>query len=221
LTLDDIQKYFNPRATLENNIPVVNKNLSSPIPILNDAPRRDIDSVFWTTGLQVAEEALSHMGEPNWDIGNSGVLGKIVHALHMHEMWTHTSEFLKEIIQTPPEDDNLCSCLTDVENNDIYYHLRQIAMLIREPELAYNAENKRLPREGRARGQYHGNYNSGTYNGKAQLQLARLKKREATEDVPVDPFMKTKEYWMDVLDGFREDMSALHQDLALYMYCMM
>merc|ERR1719244_2571352 len=63
---------------------------------------------------------------------------------------------------------DLCSCLKDVENNDIYYHLRQIAMLIREPELAYNDENKRLPREGRARGQYHGNYNSGTYNGKAQ-----------------------------------------------------
>merc|ERR1719295_1506720 len=33
----------------------------------------------------------------------------------------------------------------------IYSHLRQIAMLIREPELAYNAENKRLPREGRGR----------------------------------------------------------------------
>merc|ERR1711915_893048 len=119
LTLEDIQKYFNPRATLENNIPVVNKNLSSPIPILNDAPRRDVDS----------------------------------------EMWTHSSEFLNEIIQTPPEDDDLCSCLKDVENNGIYYHLRQIAMLIREPELAYNDENKRLPREGRARGQYHGNYN--------------------------------------------------------------
>merc|ERR1719334_1642628 len=219
LTLEDIQFFFNPNATESNNIPVVNKNLSSRIPILENAPKKDVLSTFKTLGLRTAEEVMSHMGDEKWDLGNSGVLGKLIHALHMQEMWMETSIVYNKIIENSPPAEELCSCLTDVENNGIYFHLRQIAMLIREPELAYNTGNKRLPREGRARGQYHGNYNSGTYNGKAQLQLARLKKREAIEDVPVDPFMKTKEYWMDVLDGFKEDMSALHQDLALYMYC--
>merc|ERR1712221_1964 len=87
LTLEDIQFFFNPNATGSNNIPVVNKNLSSRIPILENAPKKDVLSTFKTLGLRTAEEVISHMGDEKWDIGNSGVLGKLIHALHMQEMW--------------------------------------------------------------------------------------------------------------------------------------
>ena len=94
-------------------------------------------------------------------------------------------------------------------------------MLIREPELAYNTENKRMPRRGR---RYEGSYSTGTYNGKDKPEKpSQRKKRDADEqlvyDVVVDDFFKTKKYWVDVLEGFRKDMTQLHSELAMYIYC--
>eukprot|EP00091_Calanus_sinicus_P004446 TRINITY_DN14767_c0_g1_i2.p1 TRINITY_DN14767_c0_g1~~TRINITY_DN14767_c0_g1_i2.p1 ORF type:complete len:187 (-),score=31.59 TRINITY_DN14767_c0_g1_i2:126-686(-) len=180
--------------------------------------KKDITSTFETIGLKVAEEVLLHIGEKDWDLGNSGVLGKMVHALHMHEMWYKSSIIYKQILSKPPLEPELCPCLTDVEANGIYYHLRQIAMLIREPELAYNTENSRMPRTGRNR-QYSGSYQSGTYNGKPTLRKKRDAEKELIHDVVVDDFLTTKSYWVEVLDGFKEDMSKLHSELALYIYC--
>lgn len=91
--------------------------------------------------------------------------------------------------------------------------------MIREPELAYNTENKRIPRRGRKR-QYSGSYSTGTYDGKAQMTRG---KREAEEelihDVVIDDFFRTKSYWIEVLEGFRKDMTNLHSEVALYIYC--
>ena len=85
-------------------------------------------------------------------------------------------------------------------------------MLIREPELAYNTENKRMPRRGKA---YNGSYNNGSVK-------PQRKKREAEEklvyDVVVDDIFKTKNYWVDALAGYR-NMTQLHSDVAIYMYC--
>ena len=113
-------------ATENNTIPVINKNLSSSVPILNNAPKKDITSHFKTSGLQVAEEVLLHTGERDWDIGNSDVLGKMVHALHMHEMWYEASIIYKQILDNAPTESDLCPCLIDVEANGIYFHLRQV-----------------------------------------------------------------------------------------------
>ena len=113
-------------ATENNTIPVINKNLSSSVPILNNAPKKDITSNFKTSGLQVAEEVLLHTGERDWDIGNSDVLGKMVHALHMHEMWYEASIIYKQILNNAPTESDLCPCLIDVEANGIYFHLRQV-----------------------------------------------------------------------------------------------
>jgi len=163
---------------------------------------------------------LLHMGESDWDVGNSGVLGKLVHALHMHEMWYEASLIYNQILKNPPTEPELCPCLTDVEANGIYFHLRQIAMLIREPELAFNTENKRMPRQGRSR-QYTGTttYAAGTYNGKAELKQKRAAEEEDNHAVDIDDVFRTKGYWVEVLAGFRKDMTKLHSELALYIYC--
>merc|ERR1719260_580731 len=150
LTLADLRYYFNANANETNNIPTINRDLSSPIPILNDAPDIGRSDRFKTMGLLVAEEVLLNENQ-NWDLQNADTLEKLVHALHMHEMWTETSKLYKQILDNPPAS-NICPCLVDVENNGIYFHMRNNAILIREPELGFNIENKRRPRGGRQSG---------------------------------------------------------------------
>ena len=93
--------------------------------------------------------------------------------------------------------------------------LRNIAMLIREPELGYNKHNKRVPRTGRILGP---RYYSGTYSighGKPQR-----KKREAEDDDEV--IMHSGAYWTSLFAGFSdEDMKQTHSDLGLFLYCML
>merc|ERR1719341_647363 len=148
LTLADLRHYFNPKANETNNIPTINRNLSSSEPILNDAPDIGQSNRFQSMGLLVAEEVVLNE-DRDWDLHNADTLEKLLHALHMHEMWTETSRVYQNLLANPPTNPNICPCLVDVENNGIYFHLRKIAMLIREPELAYNTENKRIPRGGR------------------------------------------------------------------------
>ena len=122
LTLADLRYYFNANANETNNIPTINRDLSSPIPILNDAPDIGRSVRFKTMGLLVAEEVLLNENQ-NWDLKNADTLEKLVHALHMHEMWTETSKLYKQILENPPAS-NICPCLVDVENNGIYFHMR-------------------------------------------------------------------------------------------------
>merc|ERR1719167_1407397 len=149
LTLADLRYYFNPNANETNNIPTINRNLTSSQPILNDAPDIGQSDRFQTMALLVAEEVVLNE-DRDWDLHNADTLDKLLHALHMHEMWTETSRLYKNHLTNPPANSNLCSCLADVESNGIFFNLRNIAVLIREPELAYNTENKRRPRGGRA-----------------------------------------------------------------------
>merc|ERR1712183_495502 len=214
LTLSDVRYYFNPLANNTNNIPTVNMNLTSRVPILNDAPDLKRSDRFKTLALQVAENVILNNGD-NWDIHNADRLDKLLHALHMHEMWAAASKIYTSILDNPPLSAEVCSCLKDVENNGIYYHLRNIAILIREPELGYNKENLR---QGRARSHgYTGSYNTGVYNGKKDQVLARSK-RGAEEELS----KHDRQYWIELFEGFNmEDMEDTHSDLAILLFCML
>merc|ERR1719167_2012214 len=90
LTLADLRYYFNPNANETNNIPTINRNLTSSEPILNDAPDIGRSDRFHTMGLLVAEEVVLKE-DRDWDLRNADTLDKLLHALHMHEMWSQTS----------------------------------------------------------------------------------------------------------------------------------
>ena len=118
-------------------------------------------------------------------------------------------------------------------------------MLIREPELGYNTENKRMPRGGRARKFYYsGSYETGhapknqtlaaayeTGHGSNRSSLLsaaprrRLQKREAEDEVMDEDEAKvtlhSKAWWADLLDGFAEMTKPVSSDLALFLYCML
>merc|ERR1719189_2058107 len=105
LTLADLRHYFNPNANETNNIPTINRNLSSSLPILNDAPDLGRSDRFQTIGLLVAEEVVLNE-DKDWDLRNADILDKLLHALHMHEMWMETSRIYKNLISNPPNTDN-------------------------------------------------------------------------------------------------------------------
>ena len=98
-------------------------------------------------------------------------------------------------------------------------------MLIREPELGYNTENKRMPRGGRAKKFYYsGSYETGHASNKT-LAASSRKKREAGDEVMMDENTKvilhSKVWWTDLLDGFAEMTDPVSSDLALFLYCML
>ena len=99
------------------------RNLSSSEPILNDAPDIQRSDRFHTMGLLVAEEVVLKE-DRDWDLHNADTLDKLLHALHMHEMWSQTSRLYHQILENPPAIPSICPCLADVENNGIYYNLR-------------------------------------------------------------------------------------------------
>merc|ERR1719237_1024776 len=113
---------------------------------------------------------------------------------------------------------------------------RKIAMFIREPELAYNTENKRIPRGGR---QYsycsqtaccgcacgncgppqprprprpgpsyvHGSLNPGP-------QQKRAAEKEGDEDLAIEEKSdQSKAYWVDLFNGFAEMTDPVSSDL--------
>jgi len=229
LTLADLRHYFNPNANETNNIPTINRNLSaSSQPILNDAPDLGRSDRFQTMGLLVAEEVILNE-DRDWDMHNADILGKFLHALHMHEMWTEASKVYQNLLSNPPANPNICPCLADVENNGIYFNLRNIAMLIREPELAYNTKNKRVPRGGR--NLQDDNYTNGivsyTYGSSAPhvMMHKRAADKEGEEKLMIEENSEvtfhSKTRWVDHLNGYAEMTNTASPDVALFLYCML
>ena len=119
-------------------------------------------------------------------------------------------------------------------------------MLTREPELAYNTENKRMPRGGRRLKEDDSyvtghSYSTGSSNPppsqqrpRPALQRPALQKRDAEgtldeekEDAPMmiqEDSVGTyhsKTYWVNLFNGFAEMTNPISSDLALFLYCML
>jgi len=222
LTLADLRYYFNPNANETNNIPTINRNLTSSEPILNDAPDIGRSDRFKTIGLLVAEEVVLKE-DRDWDIHGGDILDKLLHALHMHEVWSETSRLYKGLLDSPPDDPSICPCLADVENNGIFFNLRNIAMFIREPELAYNTENKRQPRGGR---RYSGSYNIGSIKRPGQT-IPQYQRRDADEEHQTidhedsEVADHSREYWVNLFSSFSDMTDDITSDLALFLFCML
>jgi len=86
-------------------------------------------------------------------------------------------------------------------------------MLIREPELEYNKENKRLPRGGRSRAMYYGKREAGDEEREVLDEVMI----EENAEVPIH----SKAWWTNLFDSFAEMTDPVSSDLALFLYCML
>jgi len=190
-------------------------------------------------GLLVAEEVVLKDNQ-HWDLENADTLTKLIHALHMHEMWTETSRLYKQILDNPPAS-NVCPCLADVENNGIYYYLRNNAMLIREPELGFNEENKRMPRGGRSTSYCRRRRSAepgpccgcGSGGGGGTIRSFRwpviAKRSTEAQEEEENQLMKNddtqatdkKAHYINLFDEIADMTDPISSDLALFLFCML
>merc|ERR1712210_254905 len=123
LHLEEIRHFFEPNASENNKIPVVNKNFSSKQTILFDAPLAGYDEHFNTMALKVMSYFMLND-----------------HSYHMHEIYAAAAPIYNAMKENPPSDPELCACVNDITGNGILIEMANIAK-----QLKYFA-SKRRPR---------------------------------------------------------------------------
>jgi len=134
LTVEDL-RMFEPTATEKNNIPTVNKDLQSDVAILPNAPMAQ-SSPFSTSAMRVVDNVMSHMDSLSYDMRMHSTLEKLIHALHMKDLWSETKIAYNAVKEKPPTKQT-CSCVRDLNSNGVVKLLRLMALKIREPGLMF------------------------------------------------------------------------------------
>ena len=90
-----------------------------------------------------------------------------------------------------------------------------MAMLMREPELGLNTENKRLPRGGRQLSYCSVSYCCGCGCGGCGKEVLVRQRREEDSKIEKDSNL------VNLFDAFAEMTVPISSDLALFLYCML
>jgi len=139
LNLEEIRHFFEPNATENNKIPVVNKNFSSKQTILFDAPLAGYDEHFNTMALKVMSYFMLN-DHPDFFQQGVNTLEKLTHQYHMHEIYAAAAPIYNAMKENPPSDPELCACVNDITGNGILIEMAKIAK-----QLKYFG-SKRTPR---------------------------------------------------------------------------
>jgi len=126
LHLEEIRYFFEPNATENNKIPVVNKNLSSQQTILFDAPLAGYDEHFNTMALKVMAFFMLN-DRPDFFEQGLNTLEKLTHQYHMHEIYAAAAPIYNKMKENPPSDPELCGCVNDITGNGILIEMANIA----------------------------------------------------------------------------------------------
>ena len=120
ITVEDINSYFDGKVTENNSIPTLNTDLKSPEKVLPYAPRTKTDPGILTESMQMLDFILRNSDDTKNDnfmfLGFSS-LEKLAHAAHVKELYARTKPIYEAIIDQPPTNPQLCSCVTDDEKN--------------------------------------------------------------------------------------------------------
>jgi len=205
MSLDDLHFWFNSSAAVSNGIPVVNPDLQSSDPILLGTPQRQ-RSPFRTRGLRNADWIMSHVDNPFYDMGRYTALERLLHVLHMDEVWAEASIAFKGLQRNSNRSD-LCPCLVNIENNGVLAMLRLIALQIREPELMIG---RHVTIDGKSYSWNNDNvYNYGFFDETSSKGTDHL------------PSLKTESSWSAWKDLMTSIKGKGADTLANFVYCML
>jgi len=209
LTVEQLRK-FKPDVTEKNAIPTINSDLTSNQPILFHAPNEpDLGDSFKTDSMRALDQVLSHMDNQYYDIGRYGTLERLVHSLHMREVWHEAQIPYQQLKQQPPSTD-VCKCALDVDNNGIVKILRLIALQIREPELMLG---KHVTKNGTVAYQGIQIYSYGFFTKEA----AETPLENKGDPFPPITSQATWSNWKKVSMSMGQASDSF--ELALYLYC--
>jgi len=206
ITVDDL-RLFKPDVTSKNGIPTVNLDLTSDSPILPDAPELE-KSCFKTGGMKAVDQVLSHMDNKNYDVKQYSPLERLVHTLHMKEVWNDAKAEYLNFTKFPPTKD-LCRCVLDVEANGILKMLRFIALQIREPILMYG---KHTTINGNRFG-WDGNLYSYSFLAQKDVDDTLLEEQKAI------PPLTNEAGWAHWKHLMMTMLPSDNFEFALYLYC--
>jgi len=122
MSLQDLRNFFDPEAPEINGIPTIVEGI-----VVNNT--MEDSSPFNSDGLRGLASALSE----SKDLENSDVLlapkliQMILHPFHMQEMWTNMKPMYDELVKNPPKNKQLCPCVKDVKNNQVWKYLEWMA----------------------------------------------------------------------------------------------
>ena len=128
ITVEDINSYFDGKVTENNSIPTVNTDLKSPQKVLPYAPRTKTDPDILTESMQMLDFILRNSDDTKKDnflFPGFSSLEKLAHTAHTKELYARTKPIYEAIIDQPPTNPQLCSCVTDDEKNGVLPELRK------------------------------------------------------------------------------------------------
>jgi hypothetical protein len=122
MSLQDLRHFFDPEAPKINGIPTIVDGI-----VVNNTV--EDSSPFKSVGLRGLDSALSE----SKDLENSDILlaakliQMILHPFHMQEMWTNMKPMYDKLVINPPKNKQLCPCVKDVKNNQVWKYLEWMA----------------------------------------------------------------------------------------------
>lgn len=130
LSLQDLRQFIDPDAPKANGIPTINVDQTSDIVILNNT--RDDPSPFAASGLRALDSVLSNVKNLRYEIAKGSdmdkraplVMTRLIHEFHMQDLWALMKPIYDKLVANPPENRQLCPCITDIENNKVLGYLR-------------------------------------------------------------------------------------------------
>jgi len=196
MTKQDIQYYF-PTEKEDIALPTVNPDMLSRTPILSQPA--EFQHSFTSPALRVVDQVLSHMRSPEYYLRNYNDLEKMVHAAHMQDVWAEASRAYSKLQESKSDDDGLCACIRDVENNGIMKAVTEAAL-----ELA-------------------GGESIGAYwrSLKAEVEILEDDRSKTKEILPEITNTDAWNNWKEELMSMQPRMEEYGKQLALYMHCML
>jgi len=115
MSLQDLRHFFNPEAPRINGIPTIVDGI-----VVNNTV--EDSSPFKSDGLRGLASALSE----SKDLAPK-LIQMILHPFHMQEMWANMKPMYDELVRNPPKNKQLCPCIKDVKNNQVWKYLEWMA----------------------------------------------------------------------------------------------
>jgi len=132
MTLQELKYFFDAAATANNNIPIVNFDLSSQL-LLSSAPDLHLNNSFSTPMMHSVDHILSNWENENFFVKGASVLELLVHNMHMYETLSVSAKVYKQIKQKREMRrgvKKLCSCLKE-DDHKIESRLKEMAQYFR------------------------------------------------------------------------------------------
>ena len=113
-------RIFNQKATIRNNVPTVNLNVSDPRRVLDHAPDVPQTKYYTTHAMRAVDTILLNVGKENDGLGEFwSPVERVAHYFHMYDLWqTIRLTYDRTVLWDTPSD-ALCHCVNDVAINGV------------------------------------------------------------------------------------------------------